>query len=144
MKSSKFLSTITYDYKKHTNPEKDFGESQTVQGDSYTVRQLFERHMAGSLPNLANEAYYMEEQDFNSIDFDKLKHADIYDKAQLLQEVEEKARRTRKAIEEYQKREEEKAKGENSKENATTNSERSEDKQSADDESKEVQGSGKS
>lgn len=104
---SKFNSILTYKFDAPAHFEKVEGKSLTIQGESYTVKELFARHMAGQLPNLADESFYEDTEDFNAIDFQKLRYADPFDKAELFREVQEKARKAAEAYDRWTKEQEE-------------------------------------
>lgn len=98
-----FISIVDYNSADPSHFEHVSGESRTVQGDSYTVQELFERHMKGQLPFLSDQSFYEDTEDFDAIDFQKLRHADPYEKVELLQDVQAKAKKAEDALRKWQK-----------------------------------------
>lgn len=100
-KKQKFVSSQSYNHAIHSRPEDVTGESLTVSGEAYTVQELFERYAQGQIPNIRDNSYWEETSDFDSIDFNQLRYADPYEKAELLEEVKQKAEKAQKALKDW-------------------------------------------
>lgn len=59
--------------------------SMTVPDMGYTIQELIERHRSGLLTDLAQPAIYYDDQDFDSPDVEKLKHQDLQDQHEFIQ-----------------------------------------------------------
>jgi len=60
-----FQTNYNYYVKDH-HMEKPYGESKTVPNQSYTVQELFEKHVAGTLPNISKTPVWEEEPTFET------------------------------------------------------------------------------
>lgn len=103
MKKSKYISTETYNSEAPYVFEVIRAKSMTIQGESYTIEELFERFKTGALAGIERPVYFEDTQEFDSIDFQRLKYADPFEKQTMLLEVKEKADKAIKAIEEYKR-----------------------------------------
>lgn len=103
-KKSKYADLESYDSKSPLVFEKFKLPTKTIEGESYTVRELFERHLQGALPDVIRDTYNSDQADFDSIDFQALSNADPYVKSELLRDVQEKAQRAIDSLEKYKLR----------------------------------------
>lgn len=85
--------------------EKFTGKTMTVQGESYTIAELFQRHMAGQLPQLNDQSFYQDTDDFDMIDFNALRSADPFDRMEMIREISEKAKTAMDKLEQWKKME---------------------------------------
>ncbi len=53
--------------------------SRTIQGDSYTIKELLEKHTTGILPEIERKGQYPESVNFDDIDYSKVVQMDIVD-----------------------------------------------------------------
>jgi len=61
--------------------------SQTVKGDAYTVRELFEKHTAGIVPPIQRIGDYDDEADLDFPDPTKSPDFDLVDATQILTDI---------------------------------------------------------
>lgn len=109
-KAKQYLTADTYDHTADRCYEDCPGEFQTIQGDAYTIKELFARHQNMSFPNnVAKEGFYGDVEDFAMPDLSKLGGMDIFDRTALYEEIEMRARIAQKQIEDYHKDEATKA-----------------------------------
>lgn len=106
MKKRKYISSETYSHDEERCYEHPTGVSQTVAGESYTVKELFDRYAAGQVVGIQRESYYEDTQDFDAIDFQALRYADPFEKQELLEEVQAKAKRASDAIQKWKEEQE--------------------------------------
>ncbi|AJK28240.1 hypothetical protein [Eel River basin pequenovirus] len=107
----KYVSIVTYNPSDEVRYEKHSDEKLTVAGESYTIPELYARHVNKHNPMLGSEVFYEDTEDFESIDLSKLKNMDLFERQELYSQVTEKAQSALKKIEEYEKeREAKKAK----------------------------------
>lgn len=64
----------------------ELGKSLTVQGDSYTIRELFQRANAGLLVPDSGPVFSGEDADFDDVDREKFLQLDLYDRQDLVRE----------------------------------------------------------
>lgn len=59
--------------------EKVTGESETVQGDSYTIQELMQKHTQGIMPPVGKQPYYDENPDIDNPDITRRPDFDLSD-----------------------------------------------------------------
>lgn len=63
------------------------GESQTIPGETYSIRELLIKHTQGILPpGIDREPIYSENQNFDSPDLQKIDRLDIVEKKEIQQQ----------------------------------------------------------
>lgn len=82
-KQKKFSTPWNYTFKDAT-PEKKVGISQTVKGESYSIRDLMVKNQSGNLPPILRNAQYSENPDFDSNDLEEIMRMDLNQKHELL------------------------------------------------------------
>lgn len=103
---SRYLTCETYNCCDPVCFEHPKGESMTVVGDSYSVKELFDRYLKGQVVNVERETFWEDTKDFDAIDFQALKHADPFEKEQLLLDVKAKAEKAAAALSKWKKEQE--------------------------------------
>lgn len=77
--------------------------SITVPNESYTIRELFNKHVRGqNLPAISREGYYPESVSHSSFDYEELSRSDLVDKqeyAEVMRETIEKGLKHEKETE---------------------------------------------
>lgn len=87
MKSKiKLINPFTYDYKKQPKQKGGKGEKIT-QGESYTIQELFKKFAQGIHPNIERTGYYADNADFDSLDLEKVRDSDFFEKDVLAQKT---------------------------------------------------------
>lgn len=98
-----YLTADSYDPKHKTCFEECLGESQTIKGESYTIKELMQRHLKMNFPNVTKEGFYADLEDFDMPDLSKLNTLDLVDRQAVYEEIEARARIARKKIEDHEK-----------------------------------------
>lgn len=83
MKQAKLKIRYKFNYQLSKNDlEVPTGVSQTIAGETYTIRELMQKHTRGILPEgIIRQGIYGEDQDHDSEDLQKVKQMDLYDQA---------------------------------------------------------------
>lgn len=102
-KKSKYASIVTYEPSDEVRFEKLSDKRLTVEGETYTIQELFARNANKHNPSRESNVYYEDTEDFDSFDFSKLRSMDLFDRHELYTTVQEKARSAREKIEEHLK-----------------------------------------
>ena len=77
-----------YNFKlKKEHKEKTIGETMTVQGESYTILELLQKHTQGIDTNIERQTHYDDDADFDSMDKSKLQSMDLVDIDELKENV---------------------------------------------------------
>jgi hypothetical protein len=84
------------------------GKSETIQDDSYTVKDIIQKHLQGIPVGEMQGDWGDDNDDFNSPDLEELQRADIQDKFRVHEEHLEKVKRAKEAMARPRKKEEEK------------------------------------
>lgn len=96
----KFRSNVNYQ-EREQEKEKVIGESETIPGESLTIRELLQKHVNGIAPPIGRQVYYEEEPDIDnpditrSGDFDLTTISDSRTELEALQERYDKQERQR-------------------------------------------------
>lgn len=89
--------------------EKTVGASKTIPGETYTIRELLNKHTRGILPpGIDREPIYDNEPNFDSPDFQKINRSDINDKKQFQRETKEQQSELSNTIKKQQQHHKEK------------------------------------
>nr|UXQ87914.1 MAG: hypothetical protein [Microvirus sp.] len=111
-KKRKIITPGTYDFAKIpkiTIP----GESQTIPGDSYTIRELLKKHTQGIMPPIGRQTYY-DDADIDSPDPTKAPDFDLTDvtdiKNQIQTDIEKRENESKLKAQKKQQENAEKAK----------------------------------
>ncbi|MBA7539826.1 hypothetical protein ES705_32111 [subsurface metagenome] len=84
MEKRKYLTPSTY---KSVDSEKNTGPSVTVPGQSYSVAELLNRHIAGNMPDVKRQEYYDPEASFDNMDPTENPDFDLSDATVLADEI---------------------------------------------------------
>lgn len=76
--------------------------SKTIQGETYTIRELLRKHQSGAMPDVARNPIWEDTDDFESLDLQKISRLDISEKTQLTQQQWEVVDASRRAVKEAQ------------------------------------------
>lgn len=68
------------------------GKSETILGDSYTVKEIVERFANGLSVSGGKAGVYLDNSDHDSIDLEKVNHLDLFEKEELAWEQAEKVK----------------------------------------------------
>jgi len=99
----KYASIATYNPHDNVRFEYNSGKKITVEGESYTIQELWARHANKHDPALERSTFFADTEDFDSIDLSKLGNMDLHDRQVLYEEVTEKARKALEKIAEHKK-----------------------------------------
>ena len=103
----KYVTCETYDHNEERCFEPVIGTSQTVAGEAYTIKELFQRHMNMNFDNgIEKNAFYGDIEDFAMPDLSKLNQMDIFDRQAVYEEIGDRARIALKKIEDHGKEQE--------------------------------------
>lgn len=76
------------------------GVSKTIQGETYSIRDLLEKHTKGILPPaIVREPIWSEDADHDSVDYESIQRMDRTIKDELKAQVRENSRKLEKDIE---------------------------------------------
>lgn len=107
--STKIKFVTAYSYKStDKNKEAVDGKSVTIPGQSMTVRELMDKHRAGTMDirSKFRDGFWEDENDnFESMDLEKVQHADLTELEQLKNEAEILIQRFKKASSEDDEKE---------------------------------------
>lgn len=99
MKNRIIVTPHTYQYKKPY--ETPHGESLTVQGDSFTIPELYARNSSG-IKTKPKPEYYSENPSIEDIDMEKTQRLDLIERHELLEQTKLEIARIKKATEQAQ------------------------------------------
>jgi hypothetical protein len=102
MAKKKFQTAYQRLNTKEQRIEKITGESQTVAGESMTIQELMQRHRTMHDLPINGNAFEIETDDFDGVDFGKINSLDPVERMELYDEVSQRAQNARKLLEEYE------------------------------------------
>lgn len=79
------------------------GKSMTIQGDSYSIRELMLKNSTGNMPAIYRDGQYQDNVDFDSPDLQEVFNMSPMDKYHLLQETQNNVEELKKMNEEHRK-----------------------------------------
>lgn len=104
----KFRISASYEPGKHSFEKVD-ASSETVQGDAYTIRELWERVTRLNDPGVERQVIDFETEDFDAVDFGQLRRLDLVDQEAYLRKVKQQHAAAEKIVRDYRKKEAEEA-----------------------------------
>lgn len=92
MQTTKGKSLVTmrnrYKYElKKADMETPIGKSMAVPDDSYTIKEILERHANGMIPAIGKDGMYDEDPDHDDIDLGELNRSDLAEKHEILEQT---------------------------------------------------------
>lgn len=79
MKNNKFRTKYPRQANDHQGSN-TYGVSKTIPNETYTIRELLNKHTSGLMPEVGNEPIWQEEASHDSPDLQKLHRLDIVEK----------------------------------------------------------------
>jgi len=96
-------STLNFDPKKDISPENTVGASLTVPDESYSIKELINRHQNGLPINLNVHGEYEDEVDFDDHDREKISSLDLTEIDQIMETNKQLMLKLKQALDEQKK-----------------------------------------
>lgn len=96
-----FVSIYGYTLTKKRMEKVNTQKSETVKGQTYTIRQLVERAANGLIPVL-KESVWSENPHLNDHDLEKVSRMDLAEKQEIMEQTRERVHNLKAALEEQQ------------------------------------------
>lgn len=93
--------------------ERNYDPSMTVPDDSYSIKELLEKHIRGSRIDdtlYRPEGGYADGADYDSEDLEKLQHLDLFDREEKLTELKELQKQQEQSLKQQKQQKQEKEK----------------------------------
>lgn len=108
---TKWRTSATYEQGPHSFERVD-ASSETVQGESYTIRELYERVKRMNDPDIERPVIFLETEDYDAVDFGQLRRLDLVDQEEYLRRVKKQHAAAERIVKDFRAKEAEKAKAE--------------------------------
>lgn len=86
---------------KHLHQTTPTGKSETVPGEAYTIRQLFDKLYTGMDPGVKRNGIFDNEATHDSADLNQVAHMDLYDQDQYKQSVKSDIKRFEEELQQH-------------------------------------------
>jgi len=72
--------------------------SLTIQGESYTIRELLKKHASGNMPDIEKEGVFQDDSNLDSMDMEKYQRLDLADRQRIASQNAESIMQKEQAI----------------------------------------------